>query len=68
MGKAVYEGILIEPRLSVPFAKKVLGGNSNFDDLNMYDPALYKGLMELRKKVRECDRERRVCGIASAQY
>jgi HECT-domain (ubiquitin-transferase) len=47
LGKALYEGILIEPRFSLFFLRKLLGKSNSFDDLRSLDVDLYKQLLRL---------------------
>ena len=48
LGKAVYEGMLVEPIFAQFFLKKVLGRANLVDDLQSLDRELYKNLMMLR--------------------
>ncbi|KAM0751833.1 HECT-domain-containing protein [Meredithblackwellia eburnea MCA 4105] len=48
LGKALYEGILIEARFSGFFLAKWLGRQSYLDDLADLDPELYNGLIFLK--------------------
>lgn len=48
MGKALYEGILIEASFAIFFLNKWLGRNNYLDDLASLDPELYKNLMFLK--------------------
>eukprot|EP00286_Rhodomonas_abbreviata_P029160 CAMPEP_0181295514 /NCGR_PEP_ID=MMETSP1101-20121128/4191_1 /TAXON_ID=46948 /ORGANISM="Rhodomonas abbreviata, Strain Caron Lab Isolate" /LENGTH=1052 /DNA_ID=CAMNT_0023400277 /DNA_START=89 /DNA_END=3247 /DNA_ORIENTATION=+ len=45
VGKAIYDGILIELRMAPFFLRKMLGKEMFFDDLKSLDPELYKNLM-----------------------
>jgi len=45
VGKAIYDGILVELRLAPFFLRKMLGKETYFDDLKSLDPDLYKNLM-----------------------
>ena len=49
IGKAVYDGILIELRLAPFFLRKMLGKEMYFDDLESLDEDLYKNLMWTKK-------------------
>uniref|UniRef100_A0A7R9Y9Y8 HECT-type E3 ubiquitin transferase n=1 Tax=Pinguiococcus pyrenoidosus TaxID=172671 RepID=A0A7R9Y9Y8_9STRA len=60
LGKALYEGILVEPRLASPFINKLLGRYNHVDDLKFLDQGLHKGLMSMKRMAlssREADRE-----------
>ena len=48
VGKAIYEGVLIEPCLSRVFLNKVQGRMNSADDLEYIDPELHKNLMSLK--------------------
>ncbi len=48
VGKAIYEGVLIEPCLSRVFLNKVQGRMNSADDLQYVDPVLHKSLMSLK--------------------
>ncbi|KAI8646447.1 hypothetical protein BD408DRAFT_380510 [Parasitella parasitica] len=48
IGKAVYEGILLDIAFAEFFLKKCLGKVNYLDDLSSLDPALYKGLLTLK--------------------
>eukprot|EP00293_Proteomonas_sulcata_P020158 CAMPEP_0184314510 /NCGR_PEP_ID=MMETSP1049-20130417/74919_1 /TAXON_ID=77928 /ORGANISM="Proteomonas sulcata, Strain CCMP704" /LENGTH=632 /DNA_ID=CAMNT_0026632461 /DNA_START=46 /DNA_END=1944 /DNA_ORIENTATION=- len=45
VGKAIYDGILIELRMAPFFLRKMLGKEMFFDDLASLDPDLYKNLL-----------------------
>ena len=45
IGKAIYDGILIELRLAPFFLRKMLGKEMYFDDLESLDADLYKNLL-----------------------
>lgn len=49
IGKAIYDGILIELRLAPFFLRKMLGKEMYFDDLESLDRDLYKNLMWTKK-------------------
>jgi hypothetical protein len=49
IGKAIYDGILIELRLAPFFLRKMLGKEMYFDDLESLDADLYKNLMWTKK-------------------
>lgn len=48
LGKALYEGILVEVRFAAFFLAKWLGRQSYLDDLASLDAELYKGLISLK--------------------
>lgn len=48
LGKAVYEGILVEPQLSLPLLNKLSDRNNTLDDLKNLDDQLYHNLIKLR--------------------
>eukprot|EP00826_Nyctotherus_ovalis_P030984 TRINITY_DN24745_c0_g1_i1.p1 TRINITY_DN24745_c0_g1~~TRINITY_DN24745_c0_g1_i1.p1 ORF type:complete len:203 (+),score=65.99 TRINITY_DN24745_c0_g1_i1:23-610(+) len=48
VGKAIFEGILIQPVFSRCFLNKVLGKTNNLDDLKLLDAKLYENLMKLK--------------------
>ena len=48
VGKAAYEGILLEAPFALFFISKWLGKQSFFDDLASLDPELYQGLVHLK--------------------
>ncbi|DAZ95340.1 TPA: hypothetical protein N0F65_002525 [Lagenidium giganteum] len=48
LGKAVYEGILVEPQFAAFFLNKLLGKFNYIDDLHSLDPELYRNLMQLK--------------------
>ncbi len=48
LGKAVYEGILVEPQFCLPFLNQLLGKQNTLDDLKNLDPEYYKHLTSLR--------------------
>ncbi|KAG5182272.1 hypothetical protein JKP88DRAFT_199505 [Tribonema minus] len=48
LGKAVFEGILVEPQLSPTFLNTLLGRDNIIDDLFTLDPALYRSLVQLK--------------------
>jgi ubiquitin-protein ligase E3 C len=45
LGKAIYEGILVDISFAGFFLAKWLGRQSYLDDLNSLDSELYKGLI-----------------------
>ncbi len=49
IGKAFYEGVLIEPIISRAFLNIVLGRKNSFNDLKYFDMDLYKSLSALKK-------------------
>ncbi|KAI9001958.1 hypothetical protein BC832DRAFT_593809 [Gaertneriomyces semiglobifer] len=48
LGKAIYEGVLVDAAFAGFFLAKWLGQKSYIDDLPSLDPELYKGLMFLK--------------------
>ncbi|KAI9026654.1 hypothetical protein CLU79DRAFT_853565 [Phycomyces nitens] len=48
IGKALYEGILLDVAFAEFFLKKCLGKVNYLDDLPSLDPELYKGLIEVK--------------------
>ena len=48
VGKAIYEGILIQPIFSRPFLNKVIGKTNHIDDLKLFDDKLYESLMYIK--------------------
>ncbi|KAI9246715.1 hypothetical protein BDA99DRAFT_592324 [Phascolomyces articulosus] len=48
IGKAVYEGILLDVAFAEFFLKKCLGGMNYLDDLPSLDPELYNGLIAVK--------------------
>ena len=48
LGKALYEGILVEPLFANCFLNKLLGRHNGIDDLYTLDPELYRHLMSLK--------------------
>ncbi|KAI9312726.1 hypothetical protein BX666DRAFT_2020906 [Dichotomocladium elegans] len=48
IGKALYEGILLDVAFADFFLKKCLGGINYLDDLPSLDPGLYNGLMAVK--------------------
>ncbi|KAK9126533.1 hypothetical protein Scep_015379 [Stephania cephalantha] len=48
VGKALYEGILLDYSFSHVFVQKILGRYSFLDDLSMLDPELYRNLMYVK--------------------
>ncbi|KAJ1972311.1 ubiquitin-protein ligase (E3), partial [Dimargaris xerosporica] len=49
MGKALYQGVVVEVALAPFFLNKWLGKANYINDLASLDPALYHGLMELKR-------------------
>jgi ubiquitin-protein ligase E3 C len=47
IGKAVYEGILVDPQFCLPFLNQLLGKSNSLEDLKNYDPEYYKNLIKL---------------------
>lgn len=50
VGKALYEGILLEYSFSHVFIQKLLGRYSFIDELSGLDPELYRNLMYVKVK------------------
>lgn len=48
VGKALYEGILLDYSFSHVFVQKLLGRYSFIDELSTLDPELYKNLMYVK--------------------
>ena len=48
LGKAVFEGILVEPQFAPFFLNKVLGRTNYVDDLQSYDSKFYQNLVQLK--------------------
>lgn len=48
LGKAIYESVLVEPRFTNFFLRKLLGLQNYVDDLWSYDQNLYKNLVNLK--------------------
>ncbi|KAL7454340.1 hypothetical protein ACHAWC_005973, partial [Mediolabrus comicus] len=48
LGKAIYESILVDPQLALPFLNKLLGKQNSLDDLKNIDPEFYKHIKSLR--------------------
>ncbi|KAI8331155.1 HECT-domain-containing protein [Chlamydoabsidia padenii] len=48
IGKALYEGILLDVAFAEFFLKKCLGKTNYLDDLPSLDPELYKGLIQVK--------------------
>lgn len=53
VGKALYEGILLDYSFSLTFVQKLLGRYSFVDDLSTLDPELYKNLMYVKVNILE---------------
>jgi hypothetical protein len=49
LGKALYEGILVEPRFAGFFLRKLLGRPNGPDDLGSLDPGLHRSLASLKR-------------------
>jgi ubiquitin-protein ligase E3 C len=47
IGKAVYEGILVDPQFCLPFLNQLLGKSNSLEDLKNYDPEYYQNLTKL---------------------
>ena len=47
IGKAVYEGILVDPQFCLPFLNQLLGKANSLEDLKNLDPTYYKNLTKL---------------------
>jgi ubiquitin-protein ligase E3 C len=50
IGKALYEGVLIEPVLCRIFINKVINKKNSFNDLRFYDKEIYHSLLKLKKE------------------
>jgi ubiquitin-protein ligase E3 C len=48
LGKALYEGILVEPKFAGFFLRKLLGKSNTFDDIWTLDPELHRGLSKMK--------------------
>jgi ubiquitin-protein ligase E3 C len=48
LGKAMYEGITLEPKFADFFLRKLIGKPSSLNDLKSLDPELYKQLVFMR--------------------
>lgn len=48
VGKALYEGILLDYSFSLVFVQKLLGRYSFLDDLSALDPELYRNLIYVK--------------------
>lgn len=48
VGKALYEGILLDYSFSLVFVQKLLGRYSFLDELSMLDSELYRNLMYVK--------------------
>lgn len=57
MGKALYEGILVDVPFAPFFLSKWLGRASGFDDLASYDPELYQGLVQLKNYTGDVEKD-----------
>ena len=49
LGKAMYEGILIEPRFALHFLNKLLGNQNHFDEMRSLDEEVYKNLLFVKE-------------------
>lgn len=58
IGKALYEGILLDYSFSHVFVQKLLGRYSFIDELSTLDPEIYRNLMYVKVKV--CHESRNV--------
>lgn len=47
IGKAVYEGILVDPQFCLPFLNQLLGKANSLEDLKNLDPTYYRNLTKL---------------------
>ena len=59
VGKALYEGILLDYSFSHVFVQKLLGRYSFFDELSTLDPELYRSLLYV--KVNPCQESHCMC-------
>lgn len=50
VGKAIYEGVLIEPILSRVFINKILHRKNNVNELRYYDKTIYESMMKMKKE------------------
>jgi ubiquitin-protein ligase E3 C len=48
LGKAVYEGVIVDLNFAPFFLKKLLGQSTTIDDLAMFDPQFYRNLISLK--------------------
>lgn len=48
LGKAVYEGLIVDLNFAPFFLKKLLGKSTTIDDLAAFDPLFYKSLISLK--------------------
>jgi ubiquitin-protein ligase E3 C len=48
IGKAIYEGVLLEPRFAEVFLNLVLGGRNSINDVASLDPELYRSLLYVK--------------------
>lgn len=53
VGKALYEGILLDYSFSHVFVQKLLGRYSFLDELSTLDPELYRNLMYVKVNLRD---------------
>lgn len=58
LGKALYEGILVEPRFAGFVLRKILGRKNTVDDLGSYDSSLYSSLMQIKRMAMDYVRQR----------
>eukprot|EP00940_MAST-03C_sp_MAST-3C-sp2_P002042 g2042.t1 len=49
LGKAIYEGIVVEPKFAIFFLRKLLGRANSLNDLATLDTELYKNLIFLKE-------------------
>ena len=48
LGKAMYEGITLEPKFADFFLRKLIGKQNSLNDLRSLDPDLFKQLIQLK--------------------
>jgi len=48
LGKSVYENVLVEPRFSRVFLKKMLGMSNGVEDMKFWDEEVEGSMMKLR--------------------
>lgn len=54
VGKALYEGILLDYPLAAFFVRRLQGHRPMFDDLAALDPELHRSLVQLKRCVTQC--------------
>merc|ERR1719399_1561656 len=48
LGRAIYEGVLLEPRFAEVFLNLVLGGKNSINDVASLDPELHRSLLYVK--------------------